>query len=199
MAQFCAQCGAPLSAPSGHEARALCCSACGAFPREGPSLLVIAGVFADEKLLLIRRGIEPYRGRWAPPGGYVEAGESAEAAAARELKEEAGIEVPAADFLVTGIVSLTALNQVHIVLMAHLDTTQELRPNLPEALDAKWFAAADFPRDEVWMPYLSLKTEMLYWPSKHKRFRFVHQTDMRRRVISTDAGLSHPWTNVTTD
>lgn len=44
------------------------------------------------KVLLIRRGLEPYKGRWAFPGGFLNMTESAEEGAARELKEETGLE-----------------------------------------------------------------------------------------------------------
>jgi 8-oxo-dGTP diphosphatase len=43
------------------------------------------------QVLLIQRGVAPYEGRWALPGGFLRAGESLEAAALRELEEEAGV------------------------------------------------------------------------------------------------------------
>ena len=61
----------------------------------GPALLVLVAVFADDSVLLHRRGVPPYEGQWAPPGGFVEAGESLEAAAIREVREESGISLEA--------------------------------------------------------------------------------------------------------
>src|SRR4026207_907071 len=43
------------------------------------------------KVLLIERGLEPFKGRWALPGGFVRLDETLDAAARRELEEEAGI------------------------------------------------------------------------------------------------------------
>lgn len=49
-------------------------------------------LFRDETVLLVKRGKAPGLGRWAPVGGHVEAGETAEAAARRELREETGLD-----------------------------------------------------------------------------------------------------------
>jgi 8-oxo-dGTP diphosphatase len=60
--------------------------------RLGPALTVDCVVFDGEgRLLLIRRANEPFKGRYALPGGFVDAGETVEQAALRELREETGV------------------------------------------------------------------------------------------------------------
>ncbi|MBL8191198.1 MAG: NUDIX hydrolase [Acidobacteria bacterium] len=63
------------------------------YPRPAVTVDLVIFTIAenDLKVLLIRRGGEPYKNRWALPGGFVEIDESLEKAAARELQEEAGV------------------------------------------------------------------------------------------------------------
>ena len=57
--------------------------------------------FPDGEIVLVKRGVEPYKGRWAIPGGGVEIGETVEQAAVREAKEETGL-----DIKLTGLVGV---------------------------------------------------------------------------------------------
>jgi 8-oxo-dGTP diphosphatase len=61
------------------------------FPKT-PALMTDCAVFDPEgRILLVRRGSEPYKGCYALPGGFVEIGETVEAACRREIHEEAGV------------------------------------------------------------------------------------------------------------
>lgn len=63
-------------------------------PATGASVIV----FEDGKVLLIKRGKEPFKGYWSLPGGSHEYGETLEECAARELREETGLDAGKLEF-----------------------------------------------------------------------------------------------------
>lgn len=98
------------------------------------------------KILLIQRGVEPFKGRWALPGGFLKPDESAEVGALRELKEETGLE-PAY------IEQFHAYSQPdrdpreRVITLAYLALVkmQEVKGG-DDATDARWFSIDSVPQ-----------------------------------------------------
>jgi ADP-ribose pyrophosphatase YjhB (NUDIX family) len=73
------------------------CAACGATSYQNPTPVAVAVQPVGHGLLVVRRGIPPARDRLALPGGFIDVGETWQAAAVRELSEEVGLKAdPAA-------------------------------------------------------------------------------------------------------
>ena len=69
------------------------CDSCGAVVFLDPKLAVVVIVSSGEKILMVKRDIEPMMGRWSFPSGYVDRGEVVEEAAVREVREETNVEI----------------------------------------------------------------------------------------------------------
>jgi NADH pyrophosphatase NudC (nudix superfamily) len=90
--RFCPYCGARFQEKFLQGRTRLVCSKCDEIYYENPLPAATALVINREKeLLLGKRGVEPAKGSWCLPGGFIEMGESMEEAALRELNEETGL------------------------------------------------------------------------------------------------------------
>lgn len=149
----------------------------------GPSLLVLVALFADDRVLLHRRGLAPYEGQWAPPGGFVEAGESLECAAIREVREEVGITLDAAQLIPSAVISLPHMNQVYHGFIARLETRVPPRAMPPECLEAAWFTESEVRALDNWAPAASIDIGTQFEFFRAPTFQFIQETDAFLRVI----------------
>lgn len=120
------------------------------YPR--PALTVDCVVFGmdegDLKVLLIKRGVEPFAGKWALPGGFVRMEESLDDAARRELEEEAGIRPSHLEQLYTfGEPGRDPRGRVVTVAYFALVKLSDHRVHAAtDAREAAWFSVWDTPK-----------------------------------------------------
>jgi ADP-ribose pyrophosphatase YjhB (NUDIX family) len=116
-----------------------------------PALTVDCVVFGfdegDLKVVLVRRNIDPFRGKWALPGGFVHVDETLEDAARRELSEEAGIDRLYLEQLYTfGDVERDPRERVVSVAYYALVKLADHRIRAAtDASEAAWFSVSDVP------------------------------------------------------
>lgn len=104
--------------PGGDDRERHVCDTCGWIHYDNPKIVVGAVCRHDDRLLLCRRAIEPRRGYWTIPAGYLEQHETPEAGAAREAMEEATASI-AIDALLS-VYSVARISQVQLIYRARL-------------------------------------------------------------------------------
>ena len=121
------------------------CSSCGSVYYDNPKNIVGVLPLYQDKILLCKRNIEPCKGLWTLPAGFMEIGESLEEGALREAKEEAGVS-PTIDRLFS-IYNIPRIGQVYFIFLAHCKTdTIKIGQETQEAV---WFDMDSLPIKEV--------------------------------------------------
>jgi ADP-ribose pyrophosphatase YjhB (NUDIX family) len=174
---YCSSCGASLRFGSieGEDRDRLSCPECGHIAYVNPRLVVTSLPITDTgELVLLRRGIEPGRGRWAQPGGFLEIDETVYEAAIRETLEETGLLIEPGE-----IIGLYTRLEAAVVTIAFESRVVggSARPT-PEALEVATFTPEDIPwpelafRTTMWMlrDWLDLRRPDVTWPAIERGF-----------------------------
>lgn len=117
---YCLRCGTALILAERYGRERKTCPACDWVYFADPKVAVATLILKDGKVLLARRGINPGRGRWTLPAGFVDAGEDPARAAERECLEEAGIQVKVTGLL-TVIFGQEHPRGAHIIIFYRAD------------------------------------------------------------------------------
>jgi len=145
---FCSRCGSALvfGVVEGEDRERLACGACGHIVYVNPRLVVTVLPITDAgEIVLIRRGIEPGKGWWAQPGGFLEVDETVNQAAIRETLEETGLLVEPGDLV--GI--YTRLEAAVVTLAFEARIVGGSAAPTPEALEVAAFAPEQIPWSEI--------------------------------------------------
>lgn len=143
---YCPRCATALAPADDHGALRPTCPACGFIWYRNPVPAAGVLVVEQDRVLLVRRRWDPRAGAWCLPAGFMEAGETPEQTAVRELREETGL-----------LAQLTGLFGVYagfddprvravLILYTAVRTGGVLAPG-DDALDAVWFPLARLPDD----------------------------------------------------
>lgn len=164
---YCPVCGAPLleSQPSTEDRPRLVCASCGYIHYINPKIVSGTLLLQDNRVWLLRRGIEPRLGYWTYPAGFQEWDESTEEAAIRETREELACDVELEGLL--GIYSRPNAPVVNVVYIARLARPESVPHTTKEAVEVRAFAADELPWAQLAFP--STHSVLLDWVRKNNR------------------------------
>jgi ADP-ribose pyrophosphatase YjhB (NUDIX family) len=134
--------------PEGDERERLICGDCGFILYDNPKIVVGSVARWGDKILMCRRAIEPRRGFWTLPAGYLELNESTRAGAEREAWEEARARIAIEGLL--AIYDIPRISQVQLIYRARLiDAAVSAGP---ESLEVGLFAWDEIPWADIAFP-----------------------------------------------
>lgn len=144
--------------PPGDDRERAVCAACGFIDYRNPKIVVGSVAEWKGKILLCRRAIDPRKGYWTLPAGYLELGETAEEGALREAWEEARVRLELDRLL--AVYSVPRISQVQLMFRARLKK-DEIAPG-PESAEVALFSWDDMPWADIAFPTVG-------WALRHYR------------------------------
>jgi ADP-ribose pyrophosphatase YjhB (NUDIX family) len=144
---FCTHCGGAttLRTPPGDNLPRQCCDHCDVIHYSNPKFVLGTLPVWEDKILLCRRAIEPRKGFWTLPAGFMENGETTMAAAERETTEEAGAHIRL--LALYTLISVPHINQVHGIYRAEL-LDLDFSPG-EETLEIRLFSEHEVPWEDI--------------------------------------------------
>ena len=158
--KYCNQCGNPvlIRVPDGDNRPRFVCGSCHTVHYENPRIVAGCVPIWGDQVLLCRRAIEPRRGYWTLPAGFMENGETLQQAAERETLEEACARVT--DLQLYTLFDLPHINQVYMFFRAQLVDLEFCAGD--ESLEVKLFEQQSIPWSELAFPTIGRTLECFF-------------------------------------
>lgn len=151
--KFCSHCGQSISllVPDGDDRQRHVCTGCDVIHYQNPRIITGCIPVLDNKVLLCKRAIEPRRGWWTLPAGYLENGETLEEGALRESREEANLTLQLKTLY--SVVDIPHIHQVYMIYLADI-LTDDFGPG-SESLETRLFDQGSIPWSELAFPVIT--------------------------------------------
>jgi ADP-ribose pyrophosphatase YjhB (NUDIX family) len=168
---FCTGCGSPTeqkTPPDDDHVRSVC-TRCARVHYQNPKMVVGCIPEFNGQILLCKRDIEPQKGKWTLPAGYLENGESVQDGAVRETLEETRARVQiVAPYRLFNIVFV---DQVYFMFRAAMTSSDTFGPT-DESIDVRLFDEKDIPWDDIAFKVIRQTLEHYFLDRKTGDFPF---------------------------
>ena len=168
---YCSDCGASVSQkiPQGDNRLRFVCDSCGTVHYENPRIVTGCLPVHEGKALLCRRAIEPRRGYWTLPGGFLELGETIEEGALRETREEAGANVQIRSLYT--LFNVLHVGQLSLFFLADLVSMDFYAGE--ESLEARLFAEHEMPWEEL--AFTTIERTLRYYFEDSRQGQYIQR------------------------
>ncbi len=173
--RHCRACGTTVEyrVPADDNRERAVCPACGTIHYENPLNVVGTVPVWEERVLLCKRAIEPRRGLWTLPAGFLELGETTAEGALRETDEEAGAQIRIGPLF--SVLNVVRVGQVHLFYLATM-TSPALNPGT-ETLEARLFREDEVPWDAI--AFRTVRETLRFFFADRQRGQFgLHCADI---------------------
>ena len=166
--KFCSQCGDSViqRIPAGDNRLRAVCNSCQTIHYQNPRIVAGCLPVWGEEVLLCRRAIEPRRGYWTLPAGFMENGETMQEAARRETWEEACARVENLELYT--LFDLPHISQVYMFFRAELADLDFAVGE--ESLEVRLFKQTDIPWSELAFPTIGRTLECFFADRQSRQF-----------------------------
>ncbi|MCR9258602.1 MAG: NUDIX hydrolase [Pseudomonadaceae bacterium] len=178
--KFCSNCGATLTftIPPGDNRERHVCNDCDTIHYVNPRIITGCLPIWDDRVLLCLRAINPRKGYWTLPAGFLENGETIAAGAARETEEEANARV--SDLELYTVFSLPHISQAYMFYRAQLRDLDFSSGE--ESLDVRLFKEDEIPWDNLAFPVINKSLQYYFDDRKSGQFQFRSEAiEFKRR------------------